>query len=159
MSFWKALLFEDKELKSCPLSVLFRVSLIAWWGFPGGSDSKESICNEGDLGSVPGLGRSPGEGNGYPLQCSGLENSMDKGAWHLHGKLPSMGSQRVGHDWAAFTFTLIAWYKKHHNLLTYLQFEPSDDHSWLIFYSENSQYKFSFLVMRSMKLSLGFLKS
>ena len=46
-------------------------------GFPGGSAGKESTCNGGDLGSIPGLGRSPGEGNGYPLQCSGLENSMD----------------------------------------------------------------------------------
>ena len=42
---------------------------------------KESTCNVGDLGSIPGLGRSPGEGNGYPLQCSGLENSMDRGDW------------------------------------------------------------------------------
>ena len=47
--------------------------------FPGGSASKESACNEGDLGSIPGLGRSPGEGKGYPLQHSGLENSMDWG--------------------------------------------------------------------------------
>ena len=46
-------------------------------GFLCGSDSKESACNVGDLGLIPGLGRSPGEGNGYPLQCSGLENSMD----------------------------------------------------------------------------------
>ena len=46
-------------------------------GFPGGSAGKESACNAGDLGSVPGLGRSPGEGNSYPLQYSGLENSMD----------------------------------------------------------------------------------
>ena len=47
-------------------------------GFPGGSAGKESDCNEGDLGSIPELGRSPGEGKGYPeLQCSGLENSMD----------------------------------------------------------------------------------
>ena len=46
-------------------------------GFPGGSDSKESACNVGDLGLILGLGRSPGEGNGYPLQYSGLENSMD----------------------------------------------------------------------------------
>ena len=42
-------------------------------GFPGGSDGKESACNSGDLGSIPGLGRSPGEGKGYPLQDSGLE--------------------------------------------------------------------------------------
>ena len=46
-------------------------------GFPGGSAGKESACNEGDLGSIPGLGRSPGEGKGYPLQHSGLENFMD----------------------------------------------------------------------------------
>ena len=44
---------------------------------PGGSDGKESTCNAGDLASIPGLGRSPGGGDGYPLQCSGLENSMD----------------------------------------------------------------------------------
>ena len=51
------------------------------WGFPGDSDGKESIYNAEDLDSVPGLGLSPGEGNGYPLQYSGLENSMDRGAW------------------------------------------------------------------------------
>ena len=50
-------------------------------GFPGGSDSKASACNTGDLGSIPGLGRSPGEGNGNPLQYSCLENSMDREAW------------------------------------------------------------------------------
>ena len=48
--------------------------------FPGGSDGKESACNAGDLGSVPGSGRSPGEGNGNPLQYSCLEDSMDRGA-------------------------------------------------------------------------------
>ena len=46
-------------------------------GFPCGSSGKESACNVGDLGSIPGLGRSHGEGKGYPLQYSGLENSMD----------------------------------------------------------------------------------
>ena len=46
-------------------------------GFPGGSAGKESACNAGDLGLIPGLGRSPGEGNGYPFQYSGLEKSMD----------------------------------------------------------------------------------
>ena len=46
-------------------------------GFPGGSTDKESTCNVGDLGSSPGLGKSPGEGKGYALQYSGLENSMD----------------------------------------------------------------------------------
>ena len=47
------------------------------WGFPCGSTKKESACNAGDLSSVPGLGRSLGEGNNYPLQYSDLENSMD----------------------------------------------------------------------------------
>ena len=51
-------------------------------GFPGGSAGKESACNVGDLGSVPGLGRFPGEGNSYPLQCSGLENPMDYPSGH-----------------------------------------------------------------------------
>ena len=46
-----------------------------------GSDGKESACKAGDLGLIPGLGRSPGDGNGYPLQYSGLENSMNRGAW------------------------------------------------------------------------------
>ena len=50
-------------------------------GFPGGSDDKESVWNTGDPGLIPGPGRSPGEGNGYPLQYSCLENSMDRGAW------------------------------------------------------------------------------
>ena len=50
-------------------------------GFPGGSDGKASACNVGDLGSIPGLGRSPGEGNGNPFQDSCLENPMDRGAW------------------------------------------------------------------------------
>ena len=50
------------------------------WGFPGGSDDKESACSVGDLGSVPGSGRSPGEENGNPLQYSCLENPMGRGA-------------------------------------------------------------------------------
>ena len=49
-------------------------------GFPSGSDGKESACNAGDEGSIPGSGRSPGEGNGYPLQYSCLENPTDRGA-------------------------------------------------------------------------------
>ena len=62
--------------------------------FPGGSDGKESTYNVGDLGSIPGSGRSPGEGNGNPLQYSCLENPMDEDP----GRLESMGLQRVGHD-------------------------------------------------------------
>ena len=51
------------------------------WGFPGGSEVKAPACNVGDLGSIPGSGRSPGEGNGNPLQYSCLENPKDGGAW------------------------------------------------------------------------------
>ena len=56
-------------------------------GFPGGSEGKESACYVGDVGLIPGLGRSPGEENGYPLQYSCLENSMERGAWEaiVHG--------------------------------------------------------------------------
>ena len=56
-------------------------------GFPGGSEVKASACNAGDPGSIPGLGRSSGEGNGSPLQYSCLENPMDGGAWWaiVHG--------------------------------------------------------------------------
>ena len=50
-------------------------------GFPGGADGKESACNAGDLGSIPGSERTPGERNGNPLQCSSLENPRDGGAW------------------------------------------------------------------------------
>ena len=55
--------------------------------FPGGSDGKESTSNAGNLGLIPGLGRSPRDGNGYPLQYSCLQNSMDRGAWWatVHG--------------------------------------------------------------------------
>ena len=63
-------------------------------GLPGGLDGKESACNAGDPGSIPGSGRSPGEGNGYPLQYSYLENSMDRGAWQA----TFHGVERVGHD-------------------------------------------------------------
>ena len=74
-------------------------------GFPGGSDRKESACDEGGPGSIPGWGRSPGQGNGNPLQYSCLENSH--GQRSLVGwSLKSMVSKRVGHDWATNTFSL-----------------------------------------------------
>ena len=63
------------------------------YDFPGGLVGKKSARNVGDLGSIPGLGRSSGEGNGNPLQYSCLENPMDE-----PGGLQSMGSQRVRHD-------------------------------------------------------------
>ena len=65
-------------------------------GFPGGSDGKESACNMGDMGLIPGSGRSPGEGNGNSLRYSCVENFM--GRTEETGGLQSMGPQRVGHD-------------------------------------------------------------
>ena len=53
------------------------------WGFPDGSAGKEFKHNAGDLGLIPGLERSPGEGNGYPIQYSCLENPMDRGTWQV----------------------------------------------------------------------------
>ena len=73
------------QASSAALSCLLSLSYYLWFrtrgGFPDGSDGEESACNAGDVGSVPGWGRSPGEGNGYPLHYSGLENSMDRGNW------------------------------------------------------------------------------
>ena len=69
------------------LWIYFKTILINLWGFPGGSDGKESAYNPGEPGLIPGSGRPPGEGNGYPLQYSWLENTMDRGAWRAiaHG--------------------------------------------------------------------------
>ena len=69
-----------------------------------GSDSKESTCNMGNPGSIPGLGRSLGEGNVNPFQYSCLENPMDRGSWRA-----TMGLQRVGHDWKTNTFLSFLW--------------------------------------------------
>ena len=63
--------------------------------FPGGSDDKEFACNSGDLGSIPGLERSPGEVNDYPVQYSRLENPMERRAW----RATVHGSERVRYDW------------------------------------------------------------
>ena len=66
---------------------LLPARVLCSWNSPGGSDGKESACNAGDTGSIPASGRSPEEGNGHPLQCSCLENSMDRGVWRatVHG--------------------------------------------------------------------------
>ena len=64
-------------------------------GFPGGSDGKESACNAGDSGLIPGLGSSPGEGNGNPLQYSCLENPMDRGPQSVHGVTASDATEQV----------------------------------------------------------------
>ena len=72
--------------------VIYLLSFSTSWlycpmGFPGGSDSKEPTCNAGDLGLIPGSGRSPGGGHGNPQQYSCLENPMDRGTWRatVHG--------------------------------------------------------------------------
>ena len=82
-------------------------------GFPCGSAGKESTCNVGGLGSIPGLGRCPGKGNGYPLQFL---------AWRFPWAVWSTGSQRVGHDWATFTCNkckaVSYWDSDWHSLMT-----------------------------------------
>ena len=86
--------------------------LLTLQGFPCGSAGKESTCNVGDLGSIPGLGRPPGEGKGYPLQCSGLENSMD---YTVHGVEKSQTQlsafhlpiNLLMHIWIVSTFQLL----------------------------------------------------
>ena len=105
------------EIKNCPFSSLTNNSsiicflacssvksivygipeILKIWLLMGSPAGKESTCHVGDLGSIPGLGRFLGEGKGYPLQYSGLENSMD---YIIHGV------ERVGHNWTTFTFTL-----------------------------------------------------
>ena len=76
------------------------------FGFPGDSDSKESSCSAGDSGSIPGSGRSPGEGNGNPLQYSCLENSMDRGAWQatVHGVAELEATEQL------YFLSVIQWY-------------------------------------------------
>ena len=74
MTFNMSSLLVFKKLKG---AYIWERCIFIWLGFPGGSEVKASACNVGDLSSIPGLGRSPGEGKGYPVQCSGLENSMD----------------------------------------------------------------------------------
>ena len=80
-------------------TVVYISSLV---GFPRSSVGRESACSAGDLGSIPGLGRSPGEGNGSPLQYPCLENLMDRGAWWA----TVTASQRVGHGWATGTWCI-----------------------------------------------------
>ena len=96
-------------------------------GFPGGSESKESACNVGDLGWIPGLGRSPGEGNGYQLQYSGLENPMD---CTVHGVAKSWTRLSDFH----FTVPLgqhSAYSTLLHNFLPRITNSYLDNHNWV----------------------------
>ena len=98
-----------------------------------GSDGKASVYNEGDLGSIPGSGRFPGEGNGNPLQYSCLENPMLGGAWC---RLLSMGLQRVRHNWATSLSLLLSHQgspiKTYHENSIPIHLSPS--FYWLPFY-------------------------
>ena len=87
-------MFSFLHILANTLSFIFWIIAIVT-GFPGGSDGKESACNVGYPGSIPGSERSPGAGNGYPLHYSCLENSMER---EEPGGLQSMGSQTVRHD-------------------------------------------------------------
>ena len=97
-------LLHSGQNKSLPIRApMCSVSLVisSWpWGLPCSSNGKEYACEEGEQGSIPGLGSFSGGGNGNPLQDSCLENSTDREAWQ------SMGLQRVGHDWVTNTLCL-----------------------------------------------------
>ena len=118
---WPHTLIWDFQLQNCEKLFLLKsptCGTLSWQpsqintaylGFPGGSEVKMSACNAGDLGLIPGLGRSPGEGNGNSLQYSCLENPIDGGAWWATVHV----AQRVRHNWAtslslSFPFT---WYQ------------------------------------------------
>ena len=88
-------------------------------GFPGGSYGKESACNAGDLGSIPGSGRSPGEANGTPLQYSCLENPMDGGAWWAIVQGVTKSQTRLNDFTHFYDFTIV-WkqyaFRRNHTL-------------------------------------------
>ena len=96
VSFTKAIICEQLHLHLCPNNSVAIWKSNQHRGFPHSSVSKEFACSAGDLGSIPGLGKSPGEGNGNQLQYSCLENPMDRGAWWA----PVHGVARVRHDLA-----------------------------------------------------------
>ena len=79
------------------------------WGFLAGSDSKESACNAGDWGLIPGLGRSPGEGNGDTVQYSWLENSMDRGTWWA----TAHGVKKSQAEWLTLSLSCARYYSRH----------------------------------------------
>ena len=102
---WVCIIFNHKKSLNIHFWKHTGIGLLRYIGFPIGSAGKESACSVGDLGSVPGLGRSPGEINGYPLQYSGLENSMDNIIpW---GCKESDTTERLSHWVTEFQFHLL----------------------------------------------------
>ena len=91
---------------------------VGYMVFPGGSGSREFACNMGDCCAIPGLGRSPGEGNGCPLQYSCLANSIDRGAWWatVHKAADSDTTEQLTHTWdiiqthLKYEFLVIVWF-------------------------------------------------
>ena len=105
--------------------------------FPGGWDGKESACNAGYLGLISGLGRSPGEGNGNPLQYSCLGNPMDRGAWQptVHG----VAKSQTWLEWLIFHYTLepFAFYKN----VPFLCVFSGNTHLWILFWNKEGNKK------------------
>ena len=140
----------------CLMAKMFYLQYKTWirikmlLGFPHASDGKESACNAGDLGSIPGLGRSPGEGNGYPLQYSCPENSTDRGAWWptVHG----VAKCQTKYLWGVFIQKLSDWESNcPFSVLASVYAYPSIpenselDHSWrLVDWSETKRLLFTF---------------
>ena len=140
--------------------------------FPNSSDSIESACNAGDPGSIPRLGRSPGEGNGYPLQYSCLENSMDRGFWRdtVHGVAKSWvaksRTQLSNFHFISRHFTTLPgrkcpkWRDTRNGWIPYVQHECSKEQilwqclkkkytkrCWVYIYKLNIKYLYLFFVI------------
>ena len=113
---------EFDKMGSYSMSI-FKLGFFDQRGFPGGSDGKKSACDVGEQGSIAGLGRSPGEGHGNPLQYSCLENPMDKR--NLVSYSP-WGCKDSRYDWATTTFTsfdqtfILKWILKFSHLVAYI---------------------------------------
>ena len=108
-----------KHYIAANFSLLHKVVMSKLWGFPGSSACKESTCNAGDSVLIPGLGRSPGEGNDNTLQYSCLENHMDRGAWQttVYGVTKSQTWLR---DWTGHSHN-----NKQNHIIDYCIFDHS----------------------------------
>ena len=120
------------------------VMVFSYWGFHGGSDSKESACNAGDLGSIPGLGRHPGEEN---------SNHSSILAWKIPwtrepGELQSPGLQGVRHDWATHTFHFPDWYMLVHTFSLLHTILWLDHYLFISPPNDEHLYYFKFLMMK-----------